>query len=119
MPEDFFHAVAEDDLLPLSRLILEGRGTIEAWDLHALLAAVDRALISVRIPFRLFNDLMAGDWIPRELGASSAGGCWRVPPRPRGSRSAPSPSTPRFDADPDGVLQYPMIWQDLIEIGLR
>ncbi len=29
MPEDFFHAVAEDDLLPLIRLILEGRGTIK------------------------------------------------------------------------------------------
>ena len=56
--------IAEDDLLPLSRLILEGRGAIEAWDLHALLAAVDRALISVRTPFRLFNDLMATEWIP-------------------------------------------------------
>ena len=67
MPKDFFHAVAEDDLLPLGRLILEGRGAIEAWDLHALLAAVDRARISVRAPFRLFNDLMATDWITREV----------------------------------------------------
>ena len=67
MPTDFFHAVGEEDLLPLGRLILEGRGAIEAWDVHTLLAAVDRARISVHAPFRLFNELMAADWMTREV----------------------------------------------------
>ena len=43
IPEDFFAAVAEDDLLPLCRLVLEGHLPIEAWDLDALFVAVDRA----------------------------------------------------------------------------
>ena len=73
MPGEFFHGVAEDELLRLSRLILEGRGTVEAWDLHALLAAVERARISRARPFRLFNDLMAS-------GLDCAGGEARVLP---------------------------------------
>src|SRR5262249_61001987 len=39
MPKEFFHAVAEDDLLPLGGLILEGRGAIGAWELHVLISA--------------------------------------------------------------------------------
>ena len=118
MPEDFFHAVAEDDLLPLSRLILEGRGAIEAWDLHALLAAVDRALISVRTPFRLFNDLMATDWIPRELKREFCRGLLACSPEASRLKERTDALHASIHADPERVLQYPMIWQDLIHIGL-
>ncbi len=118
MPEDFFHAVAEDDLLPLSRLILEGRGAIEAWDLHALLAAVDRALISVRTPFRLFNDLMATDWIPRELKRVFCRGLLACSPEASRLKERTEALHASIHADPERVLQYPIIWQDLIQIGL-
>jgi hypothetical protein len=48
MPDGFCLVGVEDDLLPLGRLILEGRGAIEAWDLHDLLAAVDRTNLRAR-----------------------------------------------------------------------
>ena len=50
-PRDFFQVVTADDLPPSPAcLILEGRGVIEAWDLHALLVAVDRGRICPRAP---------------------------------------------------------------------
>lgn len=52
LPYGFGPAVVEDGLLLLGRLILKGRGAIEAWDLHALIAAVDRARIFEQAPFR-------------------------------------------------------------------
>ena len=64
-PEHFFRGIADDDLVPLCRLVLEGACAIQAWDIHAVVAAVDRAGIHVRAPFRLFEGLMAADWITR------------------------------------------------------
>lgn len=66
-PEEFFQGVTEEDLLDLTRLILEVRGTPEAWDLHVLLAAVDRARLPGRAPFHLFHGLMSADWLPLEV----------------------------------------------------
>ncbi len=63
MPEDFFRGVGLDDLLPLSRLILQERHPLEAWDLHALIAAVAMARLHARAPFTLFDQLMSADWI--------------------------------------------------------
>src|SRR5271157_6314167 len=118
MPQEFYDAVAEDDLLPLSRLILEGRGAIEAWDLHTLLAAVDRARISARTPFRLFNDLMATDWIPREVKREFCRGLLACSPESWRLKERTEALHASIDADPERVLEYPMIWQDLIHIGL-
>ncbi|MGD0039544.1 MAG: hypothetical protein ABSE84_03840 [Isosphaeraceae bacterium] len=118
MPEEFFHAVAEDDLLPLSRMILEGRGAIEAWDLHALLAAVDRARISARTPFRLFNDLMATDWIPREVKREFCRGLLACSPEASRLKERTEALRASIQVDPERYLQYPRIWQDLIQIGL-
>jgi len=118
MPKDFFHAVAEDDLLPLGRLILEGRGAIEAWDLHSLLAAVDRARISVRAPFRLFNDLMATDWVPREVMREFCRGLLACSPEASRLKERTEAPHASIDADPERVLQYPMIWMELIHINL-
>lgn len=118
MPNDFFHAVAEYDLLPLGRLILEGRGAIETWDLHALLAAVDRARISVRTPFRLFNDLMATDWIPREVKREFCRGLLACSPEASRLKERTEALHASIDADPERVLQYPMIWLELIHMNL-
>jgi len=118
MPKEFYDAVAEDDLLPLSRLILEGRGAIEAWDLHALLGAVDRARISARTTFRLFNDLMAADWIPRDVKREFCRGLLGCSPEASRLKERTLALHASIDADPERFLQYPMIWQDLIHIGL-
>jgi hypothetical protein len=64
---DFYHGVAEDDLLPLARLILESRNSIEAWDLHAVLKAMDRAGLDVHACSRLFDGLMAAEWISADV----------------------------------------------------
>jgi hypothetical protein len=119
MPSDFFHSVAEEDLLPLGRLILEGRGAIEAWDVHALLAAVDRARISVHAPFRLFNELMATDWLTGELKREFCRGllgCSREALRLKEHGKTLNAS---IDADPNLFWEYPGIWTDLIQIDLR
>jgi hypothetical protein len=119
MPEDFLQGVSEDDLLPLGRLILEGRGVIEAWDLHALVAAVERARISVRAPFRLFNDLMAADWIPREVKREFCRGLLGCPPEAQRLKGRAESLHASIHADPERVLQYPMMWLELIRIDLR
>ena len=119
MPEEFFQAVAEDDLLPLSRLILEGRGAIEAWDLHTLLAAVERARISARTPFRLFNDLMAADWIAREVKREFCRGLLACSPEASRLKERTEALRAAIDADHERVFEYPRIWLDLIQINLR
>ena len=69
IPEDFFRGIAEDDLIPLCRLIVESKRPVDVWDLHALLAAVNRARIPGRAPFHLFKDLMGYDAIPPRPGS--------------------------------------------------
>ena len=119
MPRDFLQGVSEDDLLPLGRLILEGRGAIEAWDLHALIAAVDRARISVRAPFRLFNDLMAADWVPREVKREFCRGLLACPPEAQRLKERAESLHASIHADPERVLRYPMMWLELIRLDLR
>jgi hypothetical protein len=64
IPEDFFQAITENDLIPLCGLIVESKQPVDVWDLHALLAAVTRAKIPGRAAFHVFNDLMQFDGIP-------------------------------------------------------
>ena len=66
-------------------------------------------------PFRLFNDLMATDWIAREVKRDSAGVCWRVRPRPeaRGARRVPPAS---IDADPERMFRS-RYWPELSRGG--
>jgi hypothetical protein len=117
-PKFFFFGVAEDDLLQLCRLVLEGRATIEAWDLHALFAAVDRAQIHARAPFRLFDALVSQEWVPlaarREfcrglLGCETALenlAAWRE------SRRA------SFIADPERLYLIPRSVADVLDAGV-
>jgi hypothetical protein len=119
MPRDFFRAVTEDDLLRLGRLILEGRGGIEAWDLHALLAAVDRARISVRAPFRLFDGLMAADWIPKGVKRQFCRGLLACPLEAQELKERAGALHASIHADPEGVLRYPMMWLELMGLELR
>ncbi len=66
-PQEFFTGVSENEVLPLCRLVLESKGTIEAYDLHAFFAALDKARLPQFVPFRLFDNLMAADWITTEV----------------------------------------------------
>jgi hypothetical protein len=65
-PDHFFHEVAEDDMLPLCRLVLESKAPVEARHLHALFTALDRARLSGHVPFKNFDKLMAADWLTTE-----------------------------------------------------
>jgi hypothetical protein len=118
MPKDFFHAVAEDDLLPLGRLILEGRGAIKAWDLHALIAAVECARISVRAPFRLFDGLMVADWIPGSVKREFCRGLLACPPEAQRLKERAEALHTSIHADPESVLRYPRMWLELIGTDL-
>jgi hypothetical protein len=119
MPADFFHAVAEEDLLSLGRLILEGRGEIEAWDVHALLAAVDRARISVHAPFRLLNELMATDWLTREVKREFCRGLLGCSPEALRLKERGKALDASIKADFDRRWEYPMIWEELAFLDLR
>jgi hypothetical protein len=119
MPKDFLQGVSEDDLLPLGRLILEGRGAIEAWDLHALIAAVDRARISVRAPFRLLNDLMAADWIPREVRQEFCRGLMACSPEDQRFKEHAAALQASINEDSECVFQYPLMWLELTRLDLR
>jgi len=119
MPGKVFHGVAEDDLLPLSRLILEGQGAVGAWELNALLAAVDRARISTRAPFRLFNDLMAAEWIAPAVKREFCRGLLACSPEAERLRERVESLVAAVRADPDRMLQTPITWLDLCRGGLR
>jgi hypothetical protein len=119
MPTDFFHSVGEEDLLPLGRLILEGRGAIEAWDVHALIAAVDLARISVHAPFRLFNELMAADWMTREVKREFCRGLLACSPEALRIKERGKAIDASIQADPKRMWEYPRIWTELTEINLQ
>jgi hypothetical protein len=51
-PDEFFHAVLNEDMLALGRLFPKDRTAIEACDVHDRLAATDRARLSEHTPFR-------------------------------------------------------------------
>jgi hypothetical protein len=80
IPEDFFAGTDQDDLLPLCRLTLEANPPVEAWDLHVLFAAIDRAGVPARVPHRLFDNLVAADWISREVKREFCRGVLACPP---------------------------------------
>ena len=67
-------------------------------------------------PFRLFNDLMATDWIPRELKREFLPGAAGVFPRGIEAQEERTEALhASIHADPESaLLQYPIIWQDLI-----
>ena len=117
-PEAFFKWIAEDDLVPLCRLVLEGADTIQAWDLHAIVADVLRANIHVRVPFRLFDSLMAADWITSELKREFCRGllgCHAESQRLHERRAALKLA---LDADREKLIHSPKVWRDLTDWGI-
>ena len=118
MPSEVFHGVTEDDLLPLSRLILEGRGTVEARDCTPSRRRRTRRDLRPRSPFRLFDDLLAAEPIAPAVKREFCRGLLRVHPKPTAYANAGSRSWPPFCADPDRMLQTPITWLELCRGGL-
>jgi len=117
-PEDFFRGVAEDDLPALCRLILECRGRIEAWDLHAALAAIDEARIHVRAPFRIFEKLMAADWLTSEVKREFCRGLLGCRPDAQWLEERCIAVRESFYKDLDQVLQIPHVLLNLGNLGV-
>jgi hypothetical protein len=117
-PEDFFQGISEDDVLPLCRLILECGETTHAWDVHAVIAAVDRARIHVRAPFRLFNDLMAADWMSADLKREFCRGLLGCAPEAERFRERRTSLRAAMDADDGVIFRTPTVWLDLFDSGI-
>jgi hypothetical protein len=118
MPKDFFHGVAEDDLPALCRLIMEGQRSIDAWDLHTAMAAVDAARIHVRAPFRLFENLMAVDWISAEAKREFCRGLLECRAETQRLEERRKAVITTFGTDFERLMQVPWVWRDLGNVGL-
>jgi hypothetical protein len=117
-PEDFFQGISEDDLLPLCRLILEGGDAIQAWDVHAVFAAVDIARIHVRAPFRLFSALIAVDWISADLKREFCRGLLECAPEAQRLRAHRAALRSAMNADAGVFFRTPKAWHDLTDFGI-
>jgi hypothetical protein len=67
VPQDFFRGLDDTDVVPQCRLILDALQPIDAWDLHALLAAVDLSRLHERAIYHVFKDMMGSAEIPSEV----------------------------------------------------
>jgi hypothetical protein len=118
VPTDFFHGVAEDDLPALCRLIMEGRGSIEAWDLHAVMAAAQEARIHVRAPFRLFENLMAVDWISPEAKREFCRGLLECRAETQRLEERCKDVITTFETNFERVTHVPRVWRELGYFGV-
>jgi hypothetical protein len=117
MPEDFFRDVGLDDLLPLSRLILQERHPLEAWDLHALIAAVGMARLHARAPFTLFDQLMSADWIADDVKRELCRGLLYCADEVERLRRKAEVFHAAFRT-PGEQMSFPMVYLDLMRGGV-
>ena len=117
MPQEFFRDVGLDDLLPLSRLILENRHPLEAWDLHALIAAVAEARLHARAPFVLFDQLMSGDWIATDVKRELCRGILDCAVEAERLRQKAEEFHAAFHS-PEGYLRFPRVYLELLRGGV-
>jgi hypothetical protein len=117
-PQEFFAGVSEDDLPLLGRMILEANGAPDAWHLHVLLAAVDRAGIHVRAPFRLFHALMAAEWLPQEVKREFCRGLLGCSPQAERLRERGAALQKMIESGEDWWRRFPMFWLEVAQYGL-
>jgi hypothetical protein len=118
-PKQFFQGVEEIDLPALSRLILEAKGPPEAWDLHVLLAAVERANIHVRAPFRLFHALMAADWLSVEVKREFCRGLLGCSPQAERLQERDAALQKMLESGEDWWGRFPLLWLEVARYGPR
>jgi hypothetical protein len=119
IPENFFQATPEADLPDLCRLILESQPLIEAWDIHALFMAVDRARIHDRAPFRLFDALLKADWIPRDVKQEFCRGLLACQAQEERLQKQRETLRACFEVDDDQFFQMPRMYRELGDLDLR
>jgi hypothetical protein len=119
VPADFFGRVAEEDLPALCRLVMEARGTIEAWDLHAVITAVDMARIHVRAPFRLFESLITADWITAAVKREFCRGLLECRPETQRLKDRADAIRKSFPSNLEQIQQIPRVWRDISVQGLE
>jgi hypothetical protein len=117
-PERFFQGVGEDELPELGRLILNSEASLEAWHLHALFSAVDRAHIHVRAPYRLFHALMKADWLSAGLKREFCRGLLGCSPYYERLRERSANLIASVRSDPDRFDEFPQMWLEVAQIGL-
>jgi hypothetical protein len=117
-PERFFHGVGEDELPELSRLILSSETALEAWHLHALFAAVERARIHVRAPYRLFQALLKANWLPATVKRELCRGLLGCSPYYERLRERNANLIASIRSDPDRLIEIPRILLEVTQIGL-
>jgi hypothetical protein len=117
-PKQFFQGVEENDLPALSRLILEAQGPPEAWNLHVLLAAVERASIHVRAPFRLFHALMAADWLSVEVKREFCRGLLGCSPQVERFQERGAVLQKMLESDENWWGRFPLFWLEVARYGL-
>lgn len=118
-PQEFFRGATDEDLLDLSRHILRAGGTPQAWDLHVLLAAVDRARLPGRAPFRLFDRLMTADWLPAAVKRDFCRGLLGCQPEGGQLQSRSAEIRVYFQSDSYEPAHLPRMALEVASIGLR
>ncbi len=118
MPEDFFRDVGLDDLLPLSRLIMQERHPLEAWDLHALIAAVGMARLHARAPFTLFDQLMSADWLAVDVRRELCRGILSLSDAVDRLRQKAEVVHAALHLSPEGYETVPRVYMDLMRGGV-
>jgi hypothetical protein len=83
-----------------------------------VIAAVDRARIHVRAPFRLFNGLMTADWINADLKREFCRGLLGCAPEAERLRARRAALRSAMDADDEVFFRTPKAWLDLIDSGI-
>ncbi len=98
---------------------MEARRTIEAWDLHAVIAAVDMARIHVRAPFRLFESLITADWITTMVKREFCRGLLECRPETQRLKDRSEASLRKlFPSNLEQIQQIPPVWRDISRSGL-
>jgi hypothetical protein len=117
-PKGFFHAIAEDDVLALGRLVVEGRGAIDVRVLQALVAAVERAAIAERAPLRLFDNLVKADWISGQVKRQFCRALLAPAPDAAEVKKRAEALRDAIDADPAGEFDFPLAELEFIRRDL-
>jgi hypothetical protein len=86
--------------------------------LHAVLAAVGAAKIHVRVPFRLFDELMAADWLTLEVKREFCRGLLGSEPEAGRLRQRYAAVRAAFHACGDDDTPIPRAWLELYNQGV-
>jgi hypothetical protein len=112
-PEPFFHGVVEEELPDLCCTILRSEKNLEAWHLHGLILAIDRARIHARAPHKIFYSLLEQDLIPFDVKRACCRGILRCSPHFERLKRWSANIIQSSRSDSGHFEQTPTIWLEL------